>query len=145
MRHPFQRKSNKKDTVQTPFQRSLVGFIDGYSKDGQRMSGRKLSQLLGKSANHISQMLNDGFIPSGPAILEMAEVLRLGQDDTDELIRGAMQTKASQRSRDNFWINETNRMLEAMEARHEAYEAFLKKEGLEERFDSYARRRRKKK
>ena len=65
MRHPFQRASNDKDTVRTPFQAALVRFIEAYSDEGDRMSGRKLSNLLGKSANHISQMLNDGFVPSG--------------------------------------------------------------------------------
>lgn len=138
MRHPFQRPSNDKDTVRTPFQRSLVRFIEGYSVDGQRMSGRRLSSLLGKSANHISQMLNDGFVPSGPAILEMADVLELTPPQRDQLIRAAMETKAAQRSRDNFWINETWRMLEDADTEKERLMAFLGERGLVDAFAEWS-------
>lgn len=137
-RHPFQRKRNTKKTVVTPFQKELVAAIDAYNKDGTRMSGRMLSTLLGKSANHISQILNDGFVPSGPAILDMARVLELDTDGTDVLIRAAMETKASQRSRDSFWITETTRMLKAADAEIGLYEAFLEERGLREDFEAFA-------
>jgi len=142
VRHPFQRQSNKRDTVQTPFQRVLVHHIESCTRGGEKMSGRRLSRLLGKSANHISQMLNDGFVPSGPAILDMAGVLELDQAGLDMLIRAAMQTKADQRSRDNFWITETHRMLEEMEDRESVLLEFLKQEGLEEAFADWSTRRR---
>lgn len=145
MRHPFQRSDNDKNTVQTPFQRALVDFIAAYSKGGEKMSGRRLSELVGKSANHISQMLNDGFVPSGKAILEMAEVLDLAPPQTDHLIRAAMETKASQRSRDSFWINQSTRMLAEAEGERELVMAFLEREGLVEAFEAFATKTRKSK
>ncbi|MAB89045.1 MAG: hypothetical protein CMJ90_06270 [Planctomycetes bacterium] len=138
MRHPFQRASNDKDTVRTAFQVALVRVIEAYSDDGGRMSGRKLSGLLGKSANHISQMLNDGFVPSGPAVLEMAGVLKLTDAERDALVRAAMETKASQRSRDNFWINETRRMLAESDAEKERLVSFLASKGLLDAFVAWS-------
>jgi hypothetical protein len=145
MRHPFQRASNEKDTVRTPFQVILVRFIEAYSDGGERMSGRKLSNLLGKSANHISQMLNDGFVPSGPAIVDMASVLKLSESERDGLIRAAMETKASQRSRDNFWINETWRMLAESDAEKERLVSFLAEQGLLDGFLAWSDNRPKRK
>ncbi|NRA94912.1 MAG: hypothetical protein HRU14_01740 [Planctomycetes bacterium] len=145
MRHPFQRASNDKDTVRTPFQVTLVRFIETYSDEGERMSGRKLSNLLGKSANHISQMLNDGFVPSGPAIVDMASVLKLTSSERDGLIRAAMETKASQRSRDNFWINETWRMLAESDAEKERLVGFLAEQGLLDGFLAWSDNRPKRK
>lgn len=139
--HPFQRKSNRKKTVVTPFQRALVQCIEEYSGGEDMMSGRQLSALLGKSANHISQMLNDGFVPAGPTILEMSEVLELDQSRTDMLIRAAMETKATQRSRDHFWITETQRMLDDRDDELARLFAFLAKEGLEDKYRRYASRR----
>lgn len=140
-RHPFQRASNARDTVRTPFQEVLVREIEAYSNDGQRMSGRRLSQMLGKSGNHISQMLNDGFVPSGPAILEIAEILELDAERTDALIRAAMLTKAGQRSRDQFWINETLRMLDREADKRSMMTEFLTEEGLLGRFIEWKKSR----
>jgi len=134
MRHPFQRAGNTKDTVRTPFQAVLVREIRDYSEGGERMSGRKLSMLLGKSANHISQMLNDSFVPSGAAILEIAETLGLSQERLDELIRAAMETKGSQRSRDHFWIQHAMRMLAQKDEEVALLVDFVAKQRLEEPF-----------
>ncbi len=141
MRHPFQRSSNARSTVRTPFQQALVASIESYSKRGERMSGRKLSGLLGKSANHISQMLNDGFVPSGDAILEMATVLELSPEERDRLIRAAMETKATQRSRDHFWINETWRMLNEADAERSQIRSFLEQRGLTADYEAWASER----
>jgi hypothetical protein len=88
-------------------------------------------------------MLNDGFVPSGKAILEMAEVLDLAPPQTDHLIRAAMETKASQRSRDSFWINQSTRMLAEAEGERELVMAFLEREGLVEAFEAFATKTRK--
>lgn len=138
MRHPFQRATNDKDTVKTPFQKVLVREISAYSKNGERMSGRKLSLLLGKSGNHVSLMLNDGFIPSGPAILEIAEQLELDQARRDEMIRAAMETKAQQRSRDSFWITETLRLLRVADQEKASLEAFIEAQGLSDAYAAWA-------
>jgi hypothetical protein len=127
-RHPFQRKSNPKDTVRTPFQRALVDAID-LNEAGGAGSGRRVSELLKRSANHVSLMMNDGFIPAGATVVEMAEALGLNPAARDELILAAVETKASQRSRDHFWLNEVLRFYREAQLRAESAEAFVAKEG----------------
>jgi hypothetical protein len=137
MKHPFQRRGNPRNTVQTPFQKELVSHIESYVEGEVHMSGRQMSTLLGRSANHVSQMMNDGLVPSGAAILEMAEVLHLDRAATDRLIRAAMETKAGQRSRDNFWIAESLRMIEGFEDEKKAFEEFLDLEGVRKAWESF--------
>lgn len=144
MRHPFQRKGNRKDTVQTPFQKALVVHLQDFAGGDVALSGRQLSLLMGRSPNHMSQIVNDGFIPSGQTILEMAEVLHLDRAQTDALIRAALETKVKQRSRDQFWILQTKRMLEASEKEARAVRDFLEAEGLKARFDAFKAKRRRK-
>ena len=138
MRHPFQRKKNRKSPIETPFQKELVARLEAFGNKGERVSGRQLSLLLGKSANHLSQMLNDGLVPSGQTILDMADVMVLSQAEADALIRAAMETKAAQRSRDNFWINQTTRMLRQAETEIQVYRSFLDQSGLIEAFEDFA-------
>ena len=137
MSHPFQRKNSPKDPVSTPFQSELVRSLEAYTNGSGRLSGRQLSLLLGKSANHLSQMLNDGLVPAGQTILEMAQVLELDQTGTDRLIRAAMETKAHQRSRDNFWINQTNRMLKQAEDDLASFQEFVAQTDLRERWRKF--------
>lgn len=138
MRHPFQRRNNPRNTIQTPFQKVLVGHFERFAHDkGVSLSGRQFSVLFGRSANHISQMLNDGFVPSGETILEMAEKMHLDREGTDQLIRAALETKAGKRSRDHFWINETLRMLKKADADRSDVLAFLKKQGIAEAFEKH--------
>ena len=141
MKHPFQRKTSKKSPEASPFQMELVRALEAYTDGNKRMSGRQLSLILGKSANHISQMLNDGLVPSGQTILEMAEVLELDQGGTDRLIRSAMETKAAQRSRDNFWINQTSRMLRSADDELASCQAFIAEAGLSSAFEQFNERR----
>jgi hypothetical protein len=138
MRHPFQRRGDGRHTVKTPFQRELVAHFQRLAGGEGELSGRQISNILGRSANHVSQMLNDGFVPSGESIVEMAELLKLDRAQTDRLIRAAMETKAAQRSRDNFWIRETLRMLSAAERERKTFEAFLEARDLAGEFRSYA-------
>lgn len=139
MQHPFQRSETGKQPVSTPFQRELVGILESYGAGKERISGRQLSRKLGKSANHLSQMLNDGLVPSGQTILEMCRILDLDEDTRDGLIRAAMETKAQQRSRDNFWINHTTRMLHKLEEQLRLHRAFLEQGSLKASFERFLR------
>ena len=125
----------------TPFQKELVRCLAAYSAGGPALSGRQLSKLMGRSANHISQMLNDGLVPAGPSILEMAEVLELDREGTDRLVRAALVTKSEQRARDHFWIDETLRMLDEADRREAGYRAFLRRRGLLEACDAEREKR----
>ncbi len=130
MRHPFQRRTNAKNTVQTPFQREMVRHLGPHSGEGGKVSGRELSAILGRSSNHISLMLNDGFVPSGPTIVEMAEVLRLSEVDRDRLLFAAVETKATQRSRDAFWLEYALRRVRSAEAEVARLRDLLSRHGL---------------
>lgn len=91
--------------AETPFQRELVRLLAAHAADLPAASGRALSAALGKSANHLWIILNRGMVPSGPAVLDLARVLKLSQEETDGLVLKAIETKGLLRSRDQFWIN----------------------------------------
>src|SRR5262245_52142081 len=97
---------SEKKTARTPFQIELIRLIEAHAGSLGETSGRALSARLGKSSNHLWQILNRGMIPSGPAILDLARVLDLEQAETEGLILKAIETKGSTRSRDGFWIGQ---------------------------------------
>jgi hypothetical protein len=117
----------------TPFQALLLEHIQRRTVETGD-SGRSLSLSMGKSANHLSQILNDGLIPSGPGIIDMAAFLGLDQDGTDGLIRAAIRTKMEGRSRDSFWLRESARMLEAKEQEVDSMQRYLHRMGMYESF-----------
>lgn len=123
------------EAVETPFQRELVRLMAVHAKDLPAASGRALSAALGKSANHLWLILNRGMIPSGPAVYDLARVLKLTKAETDGLILKAIETKAVVRSRDNFWINEVARIAAEKEQEVAALRAELAAHRLLEAFD----------
>lgn len=124
------------EAVETPFQKELVRLIAVHAKDLPAASGRALSAALGKSANHLWLILNRGMIPSGPAVYDLARVLKLTKPETDGLILKAIETKAVVRSRDNFWINEVARIAAEKEQEVAALRAELAAHRLLEAFDA---------
>lgn len=127
MRHPFQRKKNQRNTVVTPFQRELVRHLEVFKDTGGSISGRKASEFLGRSANHISLMLNDGFVPAGETIVDMALRLKLSEADASRLLRGGLETKADQRGRDGFWLQHALECIVKLEAKVAALSAAAEK------------------
>lgn len=123
------------EAVETPFQRELVRLIARHAADLPAASGRGLSAALGKSANHLWLILNRGMIPSGPAVADIARVLKLTPEETDGLILRAIETKGQTRSRDNFWINEVARIAGDKEAEILALRAYLDRHGLLSDYD----------
>lgn len=117
----------------TPFQELLIEHLR-VRVAALGGSGRALSLQMGKSASHMSQIINDGLVPSGPSIIEMAGFLGLNRDETDGLIRSAMLTKMEGRSRDSFWLRESERMLAAKEVEIDLLVRFLHRSGL---YDDY--------
>jgi hypothetical protein len=116
--------------VETPFQRELVRLISVHAGELPAASGRGLSAALGKSANHLWLILNRGMIPSGPAVRDLARVLKLTPAETDGLILAALATKGQTRSRDHFWIKETARIAAEKEAEIRSLRGFLARRGL---------------
>ena len=87
------RASRAARTARTPFQLELIRHIENHASELGSTSGRSLSARLGKSSNHLWQILNRGMVPSGEAILDISRLLGLGQAETDGLILAAIETK----------------------------------------------------
>ena len=91
----------------TPLQEMISRLMLAYEKRvGRKVSGREFSTMLGKSRNHISQVLNDGLVPSGDVIVKLGEVLAVDDEERRELMMAAMETKAKGHSHDTFWLRE---------------------------------------
>jgi len=80
-------------------------------KVGQRISGRELSLRIGKSRNHISQILNDGLVPSGEVLSALGRHLEADDADMNRLLLSAMRTKVIKRARDSYWLREALEMM----------------------------------
>lgn len=93
--------------------------------------------MLGKSRNHISQIMNDGLVPSGEVLIQLAGVLGATDDELRELVLSAMRTKAGGRSRDTFWLKQALELTDSLMKHIEQYRAFLEKEGKLDEFQAW--------
>lgn len=126
-----------------PFQREFLACIAAWQdREGQHLSGRAFGALVGRSSNHFHQMANEGFVPAGESIREMARILGLSAEAEERLVRAAIATKAAQRTRDSFWLNEAERMLSRDSGEAESLRAFIEEQGLSARYSAWKRRRR---
>ncbi len=99
----------------TPLQRMIEELIAAHERrHGRRLSGRQIADRLGKSRNHLSQIMNDGLVPSGETLFELAEILEAEPDQKDRLVMAAIETKAGARSRDAFWLRKALELLEEL-------------------------------
>jgi hypothetical protein len=128
-------KSKGAASPRTPFQLELIRLIQAHGGELGTTSGRSLSARLGKSSNHLWQILNRGMVPSGPAILDIARLLGLTDAETEGLILSAIETKCVARSRDRFWITQAREMVVRREE-------FLREKGLGQAFSDWEASRR---
>ena len=124
------RRSKSRETARTPFQLELIRLIGERGRVLGTTSGRSLSARLGKSSNHLWQILNRGMVPSGPAILDIARLLDLSGIETEGLVLTAIQTKGQTRSRDRFWIGQIREMVARRDAELRLRARFLEERGL---------------
>jgi hypothetical protein len=134
---PKKPRPAKRSAPRSPFQIELIRLIDAHQSELGEASGRALSARLGKSSNHLWQILNKGMIPSGAAILDIARVLALTHDETEGLILKAIETKGRTRSRDNFWIQKVGEMVARRDAEIAAALRFLDERGLRTDFSAW--------
>ena len=125
----------------TPFQLELVRLIAERGPKLGTTSGRELSARLGKSSNHLWQILNRGMVPSGSAILDIARLLELDQGETEGLILRAIETKGETRSRDRFWIQQVREMVARRDAELAMASRFLQEKGLGDAFQDWRKSR----
>ncbi|MEE9394645.1 MAG: helix-turn-helix transcriptional regulator [Planctomycetota bacterium] len=119
----------------TPLQTKVSRLISDFElRQGRRISGRELSSRIGKSRNHLSQILNDGLVPSGEVLMKLAGVLELDKEMRDELVLDAMRTKVVDRARDCFWLEHALDLNDRNVARAGHYDTFLANRGLYDEF-----------
>jgi hypothetical protein len=123
--------------ARTPFQLELIRLIGNHAPELGSTSGRSLSARLGKSSNHLWQILNRGMVPSGEAILDIARLLGLGQAETEGLILAAIETKGRTRTRDRFWITRICEMVSRRDSEMRAVLSFLEECGLSQAFSDW--------
>lgn len=122
----------------TPFQNRMNDLILRWeSESGHRMTGGRLAGMLNKSRNLLSQIVNDGLVPSGAVIVDLSDVLGCDEEETTQLLLAAMQTKAGTRSRDTFWLREALGLVKLIQDRSDKKDEFMKEHGLLDAFKKW--------
>lgn len=123
----------------TPLQEKVQELISSYQeRHSVDLSGRELSGLLGKSRNHLSQIMNDGLVPSGEVLVRLGEVLEADDEQKRDLLLCAMRTKASTRARDAFWLEQALELTDGLMDRISSLEKYLRETGQHEEFHNWA-------
>lgn len=126
----------------TPLQTMIGQLIENYEEAyGEALSGRELSSMLGKSRNHLSQIMNDGLIPSGDVLSKLCDVLEATEVERRELMLAAMRTKAQGRARDTFWLKRALEMCDDFQAEIEGLRQYLQKQGKLDDYEKWSKRR----
>ncbi len=127
----------------TPFQNAVRRLIRRYEeRHGAKLSGRELSLRVGKSPTHLSQILNDGLIPSGKALLALGRALDAAPSEIRDLLVQAMKTKARGRARDTFWLDAALEMSDELVHEISELRGYLESRGLLSAYDEGHQRRR---
>ena len=127
----------------TLLQRRVKELIERWeARKKERLSGGRLAALLGKSRNLLSQIMNDGLIPSGEVLMKLGRVLEADENEQRELVLAAMKTKAQGRARDTFWLQQALDLSEKLHQRVMALTEFLKVTEQLEEFERWAGSRR---
>ncbi|MEZ6196868.1 MAG: helix-turn-helix transcriptional regulator [Planctomycetota bacterium] len=110
----------------TPLQETVYRLIADYeARNERKLSGRELSAMIGKSRNHLSQIMNDGLVPSGEVLLKLGEALEADEETQRQLVLDAMRTKIGDRARDTFWLRHALELTDSLVERVDGFEEFL--------------------
>jgi transcriptional regulator with XRE-family HTH domain len=127
------------ESIVTILQRRVRELIERYeAKHSVKLSGGELSARLGKSRNHLSQILNDGLVPSGELLSRLAHVLEASEEDHRELLLCAMKVKAQGRARDTFWLQQALDLLEQLNGKIAVYVDYLQLHQRTQDFEQWA-------
>ena len=122
----------------TPLQRHIRELIARYEvKHAMRLSGGELASRVGKSRNLMSQILNDGLIPSGEVVIRIGQALEADDDELRALLIDAMHSKAQSRARDTFWMQQALILTESLHQRVLAFTEYLKSKNQIEDFERW--------
>jgi transcriptional regulator with XRE-family HTH domain len=122
----------------TPLQETVNKLIAEFeAKHERRLSGRELSAMIGKSRNHLSQIMNDGLVPSGEVLLRLGEALEASEELKRQLVLDAMRTKIGDRARDTFWLQHALELTDSLSDRLDSFETFLAQRGMLADFETW--------
>ncbi len=93
--------------------------------------------MVGKSQNLLSQIMNDGLVPSGEVLLLLGESLGANEEDRRELVMAAMRVKAESRSRDTFWLQHAIELTDSLVNRVDDMKRFLESNGQMDAFEQW--------
>ncbi len=132
------RKDWPKGTNLTPLQAKIRKLIAEYNGSNDcRLTDRDVSAMVGKSQNLLSQIMNDGLVPSGEVLLLLGESLGASEEDRRELVMAAMRAKAESRSRDTFWLQHAIELTDSLVNRVDEMKRFLESQGQLDAFEQW--------
>ena len=122
----------------TTLQTKIRQLIAAYDKANDcRLTDREVSLMIGKSQNLLSQIMNDGLVPSGEVLLLLGEALGAGEEDRRELVMAAMRSKAQSRTRDTFWLKHAIELTDSLVNRVDSMRQFLESQGQMDAFEQW--------
>ena len=122
----------------TRLQAKIRQLISRYNEENDcRLSDRELSAKVGRSQNLMSQIMNDGLVPSGEVLLLIARALGATEDDERELVMAAMRAKVESRSRDTFWLQHALELTDSLVDRVDEMKKFLETQGQLDAFERW--------
>jgi transcriptional regulator with XRE-family HTH domain len=122
----------------TPLQSKIRKLIHDHNRANDcSLSDRDVSALVGKSQNLLSQIMNDGLVPSGEVLLLLGEALGANEEERRELVMAAMRAKAESRSRDTFWLQHALELTDSLVSRVDEMKRFLESQGQLDAFEQW--------
>ena len=120
--------------MSTPFQEEVSRLIASYEETQKvKMTGRLLGELTHRSRNHLSNIMNDGLVPSAEAVSAMCHVLGATPDAYVAILMAAMRTK-SEGPRKLAWLEEAMTQIDRLQQELSHHAAFIEEKGLMDEF-----------
>ena len=125
--------------MKTHFQKQLSRLIARYERaNNVRMTGQLLGNLTQRSRNHLSNIMNDGLIPSAEATSALCRTLNATDEEYVAILMAGLRTK-SEGPRKLQWLQEAMAQIDRIQGDLDAHAAFLKGKGLMTEFQQSRR------
>lgn len=125
--------------MKSPFQQEIALLIARYeAQKGVRVTGQLLGELTQRSRNHLSNIMNDGLVPSAEAVAVLCRVLEATQSESMAILMAGLRTK-SEGPRQLHWLQESVRLIDQLEDELSAQRRYLEEQGLWEQFQKQRR------
>jgi hypothetical protein len=125
--------------MKTHFQKQLSRLIARYERaNNVRMTGQLMGNLTQRSRNHLSNIMNDGLIPSADATSALCRTLNATDEEYIAILMAGLRTK-SEGPRKLQWLQEAMAQIDRIQGDLDAHAAFLKGKGLMTEFQQSRR------